>query len=149
MKIWAPAIILMVAFGAVAAQDETTVPAEALTDKVRGFLKREMRLLAEGGRAIEAALAAGDSETVYAEAGKMHETFVHRDEVTTFDLRILQAVLGEDFVAQDKAFHALTLELEAQAAADDAEGQRQTFDRMLESCAACHTAYAPEAPILD
>jgi len=124
-------------------------PAEELTDKVRGFLKKEMRLLAEGGRAIEAALAEGDDATVKKHAAKMHETFVHKDEVTTFDLRILIAVLGDDFVAQDKAFHATARALEAAAAAGDLKQQRQLFQRMLEACVACHKAYAPEAPVLE
>ena len=148
-KIVAALLLLACSPAFIAAQDEITVPADALTEKVRGFLKKEMRLLADGGRAVEAALAAGDSATVFAEAEKMHETFVHKDEVTTFDLRILQAVLGEAFVEQDKAFHDLVRELEAAATADDAARQRLLFDQMLEACAACHKAYAPEAPILD
>lgn len=149
-KIIASAILIGFAvWSAGAVQDEITVPAEALTEKVRGFLKKEMRLLAEGGRAIEGALAEGDSKTVADEAAKMHEAFVHKDEVTTFDLRILQAVLGEEFVDQDKAFHVLAAELETLAKVGDEAQQRAVFEAMLRACAACHKAYAPEAPVLE
>lgn len=129
--------------------EEATKPAEELTDRVRGFLKKEMRLLAEGGRTIEGALAKGDSETVADEAVKMHEAFVHKQEVTTFDLRILEAVLGDDFVDQDKAFHVLATELETLAKVGDEAKQKAVFDAMLRACAACHKAYAPEAPVLE
>lgn len=128
---------------------QQAVPAEELTEKVRIFLQKEMRLLATGGRAIEAAIARGDSAIVADEAAKIHETFVHKEEVTTFDLRILQAVLGEDFVRQDKEFHAKARALEVAAKAGDAARQQQLFDQMLEACAACHRAYAPEAPVLE
>lgn len=128
---------------------EASAPAEALSEKVRGFLKREMRLLAESGRAIEGALAKGDSATVADEAAKMHEAFVHKDEVTTFDLRVLKSALGEDFVDQDKAFHVLATELETLAKVGDQAQQRAVFDAMLRACAACHKAYAPEAPVLE
>lgn len=136
-------------FSVGALQDEVSAPAEALTGKVRSFLKKEMWLLAEGGRAIEGALAAGNSERVAVEAEKMHETFVHKDEVTTFDLRILQAELGEEFVMQDKAFHALVRELEKHAQKNDLAEQQRVFDAMLRQCVACHKTYAPEAPVLE
>lgn len=143
------AVAVMAAGSVHAIQQETAAPAEALSEKVRGFLKKEMRLLAESGRAIEGALAAGDSTTVADEAAKMHEAFVHKDEVTTFDLRILKAALGEDFVDQDKAFHVLATELETLAKVGDDTQQRAVFDAMLRACAACHKAYAPEAPVLE
>ncbi len=124
-------------------------PAEELTDKVRGFLKKEMRLLADGGRVIEQALEANDSKAVAEVAAKMRETFVHKDEVTTLDLRVLQAVLGEDFVARDKAFHDLARKLELMAKNGDITRQRALFGQMLEACAVCHKAYAPDAPVLE
>lgn len=129
--------------------DQQPVPAEDLTEKVRTFLKKEMHLLAKGGRAIEAALVKGDNDIVANEAAKIHETFVHKQEVTTFDLRVLQAVLGEDFVRQDKEFHAHARALEKAAKARDTARQQQLFNQMLEACAACHRAYAPAAPVLE
>lgn len=135
---------LPVAFG-----HQHAAPAEDLTKKVRIFLKKEMRLLAEGGRAIETALGMHDSATVAVEAAKIHETFVHKEEITTFDLRILQTVLGEGFVRQDKEFHALVRALETAAKVDNAVRQQQLFNQILEACAACHRAYAPEAPLLE
>lgn len=137
------------ATGAAGVSQQTSAPAEELTEKIRVFLKKEMRLLAEGGRKIEAAIASGDSATVAAEAAKMHETFVHKQDVTTFDLRILKAVLGEDFVSRDKDFHDHARALDAAARAGDSAGQQRQFQAMLQVCAACHTAYAPEAPILE
>ena len=136
-------------WGVQAFQDEAAAPAEALSEKVRGFLKKEMRMLAEAGRAIEGALEKGDSQMVADEAAKMHEAFVHKNEVTTFDLRILKSALGEDFVDQDKAFHVLATELETLGKVGDAAQQRLVFDAMLRACAACHKAYAPEAPVLE
>lgn len=148
MAIWL-VLAATITFSAGALQDEIAAPAEALTDKVRDFLKKEMRLLAESGRVIEGALAAGNSERVAAEAQKMHETFVHKDEVTTFDLRILQAELGEEFVTQDKAFHTLARALEKHARNNDLPEQQRVFNAMLRQCVVCHKTYAPEAPVLE
>ncbi len=131
------------------AREKVPAPAEELTDKVRNFLKKEMGLLADGGRTIEEALAADDSTTVAEEAAKMHETFVHKDEVTTFDLRILKAELGDEFVERDKAFHGLVRQLEAYAREGKADQQQRVFQDMLKACAGCHAAYAPEAPVLE
>jgi len=142
------AAVSLVGVPVVGAQQQAA-PAEELTEKVRVFLKKEMRLLADGGRAIEVALAKRDSATVAEEAAKIHETFVHKEEVTTFDLRVLQAVLGEDFVQQDKDFHAQAQALEVAAKAEDTARQQKLFDQMLKACAACHQAYAPEAPLLE
>lgn len=124
-------------------------PATELSEKLRGFLQHEMDALAIAGRAIEAALTEGDSDTVATFAGQMDKAFIFEREITTFDLRELEAVLGEEFVAQDKAFHAMARELETAAEADDKAAQKQIFDRMLKACAACHAAYAPEAPVLE
>lgn len=129
--------------------NEAQAPAEELTEKVRMFLQKEMDKLAQGGRLIEHALAEGDNKTVAKEAAKMHETFVHHDEITTFDLRVLETVLGEDFVARDKDFHKYARALEAAARAGDKEKQNMLFQSMLERCATCHAAYAPEAPVLE
>jgi len=144
------ALVFSATVATVTVSDDTPpAVSEALSDKVRGFLKKEMRLLAESGRAVEAAIAAGNSGEVKKRAEAMRENFVHKDEVTTFDLREIEAALGVDFVEQDKAFHASARALEAAAKAGDKAGQRHIFNQMLEACAACHAAYAPEAPVLE
>ncbi len=120
-----------------------------LSDKMRGVLKAEMRALAAAGRAVEAALERGDSAAVAANARKMEQPFIFDGNVTTLDLRELELVLGEDFVARDKAFHAAGRALEAAAKAGDLMGQQVIFQDMLKACASCHQAYAPEAPVLD
>jgi len=128
---------------------EPIAPAEILSPKLRGFLKNEMHLLVDAGRLLEKALEAEDSKAVENLAGKIQETFVHKDEVTTFDLREFQATLGEDFVARDKAFHAMARGLEAAAHKGDTAKQKMLFAEMLTVCAACHAAYAPKASVLD
>lgn len=124
-------------------------PALELSDHMRGFLKFEMGALARAGRQIEQALIEGDSETVQMYAAQMDKAFIFEQEVTTLDLRELEAVLGEQFVARDKEFHAMARTLEAAAKAKDLKGQRLIFREMLDACAACHQDYAPEAPVLE
>jgi cytochrome c556 len=124
-------------------------PALDLSDHVRGILKHEMAALVEEARAIEKALAAGDHTLVAKHAKQMDKAFIFSEQITTLDLRELEAVLGEDFVSQDKAFHALARTLRGAAKLRQAEVQRAVFDKMLQACAACHQTYAPEAPVLE
>ncbi|NVJ98520.1 MAG: hypothetical protein HWE25_10235 [Alphaproteobacteria bacterium] len=129
--------------------DPDEAPATELSEKLRGFLKHEMHALAEAGRAIEAAIEAGDHAAVQQQAARMDKAFIFEREITTMDLRELELVLGEDFVLQDKEFHAMARTLEATAKAHDTVGERKVFGDMLKACVACHQAYAPEAPVLD
>ena len=138
---------LVWASASVAAPDDA--PALELSAHMRGFLKQEMAALAKAGRMIEPALAEGDSATVAKFAAQMDKAFIFEAEVTTFDLRELEAVLGAEFVVRDKAFHAMGRNLEAAAKAGDIAAERQIFAKMLQVCAACHIAYAPEAPVLE
>jgi len=136
-------------FGVSRLSADMAAPAEILSPKLRGFLKNEMYLLVKTGRALEKALETEDSKTVEKLARQIEETFVHKNEITTFDLREFQATLGDDFVARDKAFHALARELEAAANKADVAKQKKLFADMLNVCAACHRAYAPEASVLE
>jgi len=153
MKIRFAAIILL-AFGSslgVVSQPsaEPTAIAESLPPKLREFLKKEMHLLADAGRVMEAALAKGDSKTVGKLAQQMHESFILKKELTTLDLRELQAIVGDDFVVRDKAFHAMARELSLAAQTDDVSLQQVLFTKMTYACAACHAVYAPKASVLE
>jgi len=156
------AVILLLAFGtslAVAnSLEQAPVPepspepeavAERLPPKLRKFLKKEMHLLAEAGRTMEAALAEGDSKTVEDLAKRMHESFIMKQELTTMDLRELKVIVGEDFVTRDKAFHGMAAELSLAAKAGDVVLQQEIFGNMIRVCAACHVAYAPKASVLE
>ncbi len=131
-------------FPALAVDDHA--PAEDLTPKLRHFLQKEMRALAHTGRELEAALQTDDVELVQKHAAQMHEEFIFEDEITTFDLRVLKATLGDEFVDMDKEFHSMARELEGTS---DPAAQKVIFSSMLQVCAACHSAYAPEAPLLE
>lgn len=134
---------------AIVPTDEPVAIAESLTPKLRKFLKKEMHLLAEAGRTMEAALGEGDSKTVANLAKRMHESFIMKQELTTMDLRELKAIAGEDFVIRDKAFHAMADELSQAAGTGDHALQQMLFDKMVRACASCHAAYAPKASVLE
>jgi len=154
MKIKLAAILLLAfATGLVVANqpsaEEPEAIAENLPPKLRKFLKKEMHLLAEAGRTMETALGEGDSKTVEDLAQRMHESFIMKQELTTMDLRELKAIVGDDFVMRDKAFHAMAKELSLAAKAGDTAEQELLFGKMVRACAACHTAYAPKASVLE
>lgn len=128
--------------------EEPRAVAEDLSPKLRGFLQKEMQLLAEAGTVIATALEVGDSKTVEGLASQIHESFIMKKELTTMDLRELQAVVGEGFIARDKAFHDLAYDLAEAAKNDDKEKQKEIFWNMVDVCAACHAAYAPSASVL-
>lgn len=140
---------MIAAGGVVHSESPENAPALELSERMRGFLKHEMQALVKAGRAIESALAEEDHATVAVEAARMEKAFIMSKDITTLDLRELEAVLGDDFVARDKEFHSAARTLEAAAKAEDVKGQRIIFGEMLRSCAACHAAYAPEAPVLE
>jgi len=129
--------------------DEPKAVAEGLSPKVRKFLQKEMQLLLEASGTIDAAITEGDSKTVEGLAARMHQSFILKQELTTVDLRELKAVVGERFVARDKAFHAMARELSEAAKAGDTARQRSLFDQMQDTCSACHRAYAPHAPVYE
>lgn len=137
------------ATSSLAAISPKDAPALDLSDHVRDILKHEMMALVAAGRAIEKAIAAEDHAAVEKYAAQMDKAFIFSDDVSTLDLRELEAVLGEDFVARDKEFHAVARTLVATARAKDTKSEQQVFGTMLRACADCHNAYAPEAKILD
>lgn len=143
-----PLVLILLCCGAVGSL-QAEQSATELSDKMRAILKAEMAALATHGRAVETALERGDSAAVAEHARAMEQPFIFDGDVTTVDLRELELVLGEDFVARDKAFHAAGRALEAAAKAGDLMGQQVIFQDMLKACASCHQAYAPEAPVLD
>jgi len=140
---------LMAFGGAVYSESPKDAPALELSDHVRDILKHEMMALVDAGRAIEKAIAEKDHALVKEQAAAMDKAFIMSNEVTTLDLRELEAVLGDDFVARDKEFHAMARSLEAAAKAKDSKGEQVIFGNMLRACAACHKAYAPAAPVLE
>ncbi len=146
MKVALKALFAVSIFSTVLVAEDDHAPAEDLTPKLRHFLQKEMHALVKEGRAVEKALDAGNSAAVRKHAGRMHEAFIFQDDITTFDLRVLKATLGEDFVERDKAFHAMAHELEE---TEELELQDTLFNKMLGVCSACHKAYAPDAGLLE
>lgn len=135
-------IALSIAVPAAAQQAQPVSP--DLTPKLRDLLRQEMLSIEDASQQIMSYLIAGDDENVANLAQKIHDSFILEQSMTPEDKQDLMAAVPENFVAQDRAFHALSAEL-AQAARDgDRPAQHQKFGEMIQACTACHTQYAAD-----
>ncbi|PWE31235.1 hypothetical protein DDZ14_13690 [Maritimibacter sp. 55A14] len=115
-----------------------------LTPKLRNLLRQEMLSIEQASKDIFSALIAGDDARVAGLAQQIHDSFILQQSMTSEDKQNLMAAVPEDFVARDRAFHALSADL-AQAGRDgDRDAQHAEFGRMVEACTACHARYATD-----
>ncbi len=138
----AMALALSLALPVTAQQAQPISP--DLTPKLRELLRKEMLSIEDASQQIMSHLIAGDDETVAELAQQIHDSFILQQSMTPEDKQDLMSAVPEDFVTQDRAFHALSADL-AQAARDgDRSAQHQKFGAMIQACSACHELYATD-----
>ena len=138
------AIVVGLAVGLPASGQEAGPISPDLTSKLRDLLRQEMLSVEEASKDILSALIAGDDARVAQLAQQIHDSFILQQSLTQEDKQDLMAAVPEEFVARDRAFHALSADL-AQAGRDgDRDAQHAEFGRMIEACTACHARYATD-----
>lgn len=135
-------IVLSAALPVTAEQAQPVSP--ELTPKLRDLLRKEMLSVEDASHQIMSYLIAGDDDNVEQLAQKIHDSFILQQSMTPEDKQDLMAAVPEDFVTQDRAFHALSADLAEAARNGDRPAQHQKFGEMIQACSACHTQYATD-----
>lgn len=142
-----PAFLAMaygLTFGLAATGQEVRPIFPDLTPKLRDLLRQEMLSVEQASKDILSALIAGNDTRVAELAQQIHDSFILQQSMTPEDKQDLLAAVPEDFVARDRAFHALSADLALAGRDRDREAQHVEFGRMIEACTACHARYATD-----
>ena len=113
-----------------------------LSPQLRGLLQQEMREVAGGTQTLVIALASADWKTLADTSAKIRASYILEKKLTAAQKQELERALPAGFKKLDAEFHARADKLAHAAAARDHELAAFHFSRMVENCAACHSAYA-------
>ena len=114
----------------------------AVSSELRALLRAEMREIASGMQSMTLALAGADWQVIKTTSDKIRASYILEQKLTAAQRQELERKLPEQFKQLDAAFHQRAEKLAVAAAAHDAELTLFHYTRLMESCTACHTAYA-------
>lgn len=138
--------LLAAAATAPAADSHHAEPAAAgsvkLSPAVLELLRAEMREIAGGMQSMSLAIAIGDWNSVRDTSTKIQSSYIMNRKLSAAQQAELEHALPELFRHMDAQFHQQAGKAAAAAAAHDAEAVVFQYARMLESCTACHAAFA-------
>lgn len=117
-------------------------PALALSPELLELLREEMQGISGGVQALVPAIATGDWKTIAEISARIRASYIMEQKLTAAQKEELEAALPEVFKLMDANFHREAGNLGRVAEARDAELTVFYFFRMVESCVACHSAYA-------
>ena len=113
-----------------------------LSPELQQLFSREMRELQNGMLALVPLYVAGRLDDIATIATQMENSYVLKQNLTDSQVHELHESLPAAFIKQDLQFHYLAGMLEHVANAGKVELVGFYISEMLESCVACHTAYA-------
>ena len=106
------------------------------------LLRAEMREITAGTQSMAVALVTGDWQSIAETSGRIRDSYIMQQRLTPEQMKTLEHALPEPFKQLDLEFHGRAERVGAAAAAHDAERVAYELSRLLETCAACHTAFA-------
>ncbi|MFD2189389.1 hypothetical protein [Pistricoccus aurantiacus] len=115
-----------------------------LTDKLRGLLVREMVEIESAMQATYSAIIQGKHDEVAQKGQAIHDSFILEQSLTEQDEQDLMAAVPQEFLQMDAQFHQLAASLAEAGKQEDTQAQTETFNRMTESCVACHSRYVTD-----
>lgn len=115
-----------------------------LTGKLRGLLVREMIEIESAMHVTYSAIIRGDHDAVAQNGQAIHDSFILEQSLTEQDHQDLKAAVPEEFLQMDGQFHQLAAALAEAGQQKNSEQQVEVFNRMTESCVACHGRYATD-----
>lgn len=147
MKILRSLAILALVFAAMSlghGQQPTAAPNSlSMSAELLELLRAEMRELVSATQAISMALPVGDWTQIVATSEQMRSSYILERKLTESQREELGR-LPERFKHLDKGFHLKTEKLAHAASEKDVGLTAYYFARLLEDCADCHAAYAPQ-----
>lgn len=136
------ALLASLALGATAAAAEPVGP--NLTEKLRGLLVKEMVEIEAAMQETYSAIIQGRHDEVAQKGQAIHDSFILEQSLTEQDEQDLVAAVPEEFLQMDAHFHQLAASLAEAGKQQDTQAQVNTFNRMTESCVACHSRYVTD-----
>jgi len=103
-----------------------------------------MLSILEASHQILDALVMGDNATAADQARAIERSFIMEQSMTEQDRQDLMAVLPAAFVDLDRLFHETAADLAAAAESNDRSRAHAAFDKMIETCGACHETFATD-----
>lgn len=137
--------LLVIAAGHAAADAQAPAPAHDdlhLSPEVRSLLQEEMREITVASQAILMSYVAGDWASIKKLSEQISASYVMARKLSASQRQELTEKLPAQFKHMDMEFHARAEKLAGAAEAGDPEIVAFHFNRLLESCASCHAAYA-------
>lgn len=134
--------VAWLAAGGARAQEPHAAPALAISPELTELLREEMRGISGGVQTLVTAIATGDWKTIADTSAQIRASYIMEQKLTAAQKQELETALPEVFKIMDANFHREAANLGHAAEARDAELTSFYFYRMVESCVACHSAYA-------
>lgn len=131
--------------GAAMAAEPAPAPRDEGLDLPPGLmtlLRQEMRALADGVETLATAIPRADWPTVAETARRMEASYILKQRLTPARKKVLAGALPAHFKRLDARFHAQAGRLAAAASRGDAELAAFHLYRLVDTCTACHAAYA-------
>lgn len=115
-----------------------------LTEKLRGLLVKEMVEIEATMQETYSAIVQGKHDEVAQKGQAIHDSFILEQSLTEQDRQDLKAAVPQEFLQMDQRFHQLAAALAEAGQQEDTQVQAETFNRMTESCVACHSRYVTD-----
>ncbi len=115
-----------------------------LPDKLRGLLVKEMIEVEAAMRETYSAIIQGKHDEVAQKGQAIHDSFILEQSLTEQDRQDLKAAVPGEFLQMDERFHQLSASLAEAGRQQNTQEQIEVFNRMTESCVACHSRYVTD-----
>ena len=115
---------------------------ERLSPEIRSLLSQEMLALQKGMRSIIPAYISGNWREIELTAGKMHQSYLLKQNLSDSQKQELHSTLPYAFIKKDQRFHYLAGMLEHAAKNKKPELINFYFSEMNKACLACHSRFA-------
>ncbi|WP_227370087.1 hypothetical protein [Halomonas sp. M20] len=115
-----------------------------LTEKLRGLLVKEMVEIESAMQETYSAIIQGKHDEVAQKGQAIHDSFILEQSLTEQDRQDLMAAVPKEFLQMDERLHQLAASLAEAGKQQDSQAQVETFNRMTESCVACHSRYVTD-----
>lgn len=136
--------VLSLGIGSVSAQEAPSAKGDLqLSPELIELLRAEMRALLSGIQTLPVGIATGDWKSVAGTSAQIRASYILDQKLTPVQRKELSTSLPEHFKRLDSQFHLEAEKLEAAAANHDAQLSAFHYYRLIETCTACHTIYAP------
>lgn len=115
-----------------------------LNPKLRGLLQKEMIGVEAAMKEVYSAIIRGNHEVVAERGQAIHDSFILDQELTREDRKTLKASVPKAFLKLDQKFHRQAAKLSEAGNSENTRKQKKVFDRMTNSCVACHSRFVDE-----